>query len=117
MDTLQHKLFDGTRTPFMMSVGDTYTTNLDGSEVPEEDYGMIPYQLEFESQYQFPDIKTETPWHEQLTSITADDDQPLLEVYALTAPLQLGGERIKIGQIELLSEITTSVFGDERLYF
>ena len=48
----------------MMSVGDTYTTNLDGSDVPEEDYGMIPYQLEFESQYQFPDIKTETPWHE-----------------------------------------------------
>ena len=79
----------------MMSVSETYTTNNDGSDVPEDDYGMMPYQIEFESQYQFPDIKTETPWHEQLTSITADDDQALLDVYALTAPLQLGGERVR----------------------
>jgi len=60
---------------------------------------MIPYQLEFDSKYQFSDLKTETPWHEQLTSITDDCDKPLLEVYALTAPLQMGGERVKIGKI------------------
>ena len=117
IETLQRKLFNGAHKPFVMSVSQVYANNLDGTAVADEDIGMIPYQLEFESQYQFPDIKTETPWHEQLTSITDSSDKPLLDVYALTAPLQMGGERVKIGEIQLLSEITTSKFGDERLYF
>ena len=100
-----------------MGVSDLYTSNQDGSSVPESEIGTIPYQLEFESQYQFPDIQTDEPWYEQLMSITADPNQPLLEVYALTAPLQRGGERVKIGKIELQTYLTTSVFGDERLYF
>lgn len=29
----------------------------------------------------------------------------------------MGGQRIKIGHIELLTELTTSVFGDTRLFF
>ena len=55
-----------------MGVSDLYTSNQDGSSVPESEIGTIPYQLEFESQYQFPDIKTDEPWYEQLMSITAD---------------------------------------------
>ena len=100
-----------------MGVSDIYTMNSDGTNVDMTTVTSIPYQLEFESQYQFSDIKTDTPWYEQLMSITTDPEKPLLDVYALTAPYQKGGERIKIGHIELLSEITTSKFGDERLFF
>ena len=40
-------------------------------------------------------------------------------MWAVTAPLtdKFNGQTVKIGQIELISELTTSVFGDERLYF
>ena len=117
IETLQRKNFDGTTKPFFMGVSEVYANNLDGTAVADEEIGWIPYQLEFESQYQFPDFKTDTPWYEQLTSITDDSDTPLLEVYALTAPLQKLGERVKIGKIQLMSELTTSKFGDERLYF
>ena len=117
IDTLQQKLLDNSAKPFLMSFSETFTMNNDGTDVPFEDFGMIPYELQFESPYQFSDTKTDTPWHEQLTSITYDPEKPLLEVYALTAPYQRGGERVKIGHIELMSEITTSKFGDERLFF
>ena len=41
----------------------------------------------------------------------------MLDVYALTAPPTDGGQEIKIGEIWTDSEMTTSVFGDERLHF
>ena len=116
--TIEKKLLGGSNNPYLVAVRESFEYNQDGSEVPAEEIGWIPYQVEFESEhYQFSDTRTGTPWYEQLMSITADPERPLLTVYALTAPLQLNGERVKIGSIELDSQLTTSVFGDERLYF
>ena len=86
IETLQRKMFDASNKPFFMGVSDIYTMNSDGTNVDMTTVTSIPYQLEFESQYQFPDIKTDTPWYEQLMSITTDPEKPLLDVYALTAP-------------------------------
>ena len=41
----------------------------------------------------------------------------ILEVYALTVPLVLGGIHVKIADIKLKTSLVTSRFGDERLYF
>ena len=116
--TIERKLLGGANNPYSIAVRESFEYTQDGKRVPSEEIGWIPYQVEFESEYfQFDDEQTETPWYEQLMGIEMDEDRPLLIVYALNAPTQLGGERVKIGKIELQSKLTTSVFGDERLYF
>lgn len=40
-----------------------------------------------------------------------------MEVHALTAPEQYGGELVKIADIVLKTDLYTSVFGDENLFF
>lgn len=40
-----------------------------------------------------------------------------MEVHALTAPESLGGELVKIADLVLMSDLYTSVGGDERLLF
>ena len=116
-DTLQRKMFDGAGVPFVMGVGETYATNLDGTNVDYTTVENIPYMLEFTSQWTFPASRDpDQEWYEQLMSIT--NEKPLLDVYAWTDhPDEAESEKLHIGVIELLSDITTSVFGDERLFF
>ena len=71
--TIEKKLLGGSNNPYLVAVRESFEYNQDGSEVPAEEIGWIPYQVEFESEhYQFSDTRTGTPWYEQLMSITAD---------------------------------------------
>ena len=50
-------------------------------------------------------------------SIPQDPEKPLLDVYARMDRPENNGEKVLIGHVHLESELTTSVFGDERLFF
>jgi len=54
-------------------------------------------------------------FYDQLKTIPSGST--ILEVWALTAPYSLGGEWIQIAEINLLTPLGTSKFGDERLFF
>lgn len=41
----------------------------------------------------------------------------VLHAYALTAPIPLGGQKVKIADLRLLTPLVTSPFGDARLFF
>jgi len=70
-------------------------------------------------------IENDDPdWWQQLINISKSDDKrklPLLELYAYYDPADIDKPAMKekIGEFYLMdgTEITTSVFGDERLYF
>jgi hypothetical protein len=57
----------------------------------------------------------EKPYTEQLASIPAGTD--LFRLHAWTAPEELGGEEIYIGDLITESEMPTSNWGDNHLYF
>ena len=78
---------------------------------------VVPWELIFKSDIQYPDAKNEDDmWWQQLSRI--EKGTKVLDVYALTAPPgEEGSEERLIGHIYTDSEVTTSVFGDERLHF
>ena len=49
--------------------------------------------------------------------MTITQGSVLYKVYAMYQPEEMGGTEKLIGQIKLASELTTSSFGDEHLYF
>jgi len=54
-------------------------------------------------------------FYDQLTRIK--QGTKILEAWALTAPLSLGGQWIKMADINLKTDIYKSFFGDTRLHF
>jgi len=44
-------------------------------------------------------------------------NQVLYKVYALDKPLQLGGSEALIGEIQIDTQLVTSYWGDEHLFF
>ena len=77
---------------------------------------VFPYYLRFEptGAVEFPSTY-DKPYPEQLASIPAGTD--LFRIYAWTAPKELGGEEIYIGDLITESEMPTSNWGDNHLYF
>ena len=55
-------------------------------------------------------------WYDQLRDDLKEGDLVMI-VEGLTAPLSIGGTYEPIGKVTLLSDLYTSVFGDERFYF
>ena len=56
-------------------------------------------------------------WYDQLKDAHSVGDI-IYEVHALTAPTgELGGELVKIADIKLLTELHTSQWADQNLYF
>ena len=80
---------------------------------------VFPFSLRFKpgGAYSFPDSKDPNfnDFRDQLASIAPETI--LYEVYAMDKPTELGGTESKIAQIVTKSEMTTSNFGDEHLYF
>lgn len=58
----------------MMGFSHLYRSNNDGSDVLEADIEHIPYQLEFESTFQFPNERMQLEWWEQLRGILPHPD-------------------------------------------
>ena len=92
----------------------------------------MPYTLRFVSDYGFKSERslsadgTEENWYDQLKAAIKSGDtvfsvlvetKPLNENYVKQFPKEEPGEEIKIGEIRLSSDLFTSVFGDEKLYF
>ena len=55
-------------------------------------------------------------WYDQLRN-RYEAGMTVLEVWAWTAPESLGGDFIQIGDINLTSDLHTSVWGDNKLNF
>ena len=112
--TIRRRLANNTPRPYVGGVAPLAMELVNGG--PASGTLATPYELHFESPIQFPDARdTNNEWHQQLSSIPSGSH--VLDVYALTKPISFGGDRIKIGEIHTESELTTSVFGDERLFY
>jgi len=77
---------------------------------------IFPYRLSFRptGEFVFPDLYVH-PFTEDLTSIPSGST--LYEVWALDKPSQLGGVEKHIGDLVLVSNITTSLWGDTSMFF
>ena len=107
----------------------------DKFESRNRDVYQFPFQLEYEGVPYYNAANANLPWHESIRAHfnsqctdsqgTGDCDNKVkvMDVYAWTAPegeLDLNNqarERVKIGEIKLLSQLTSSKAGDERLFF
>ena len=80
---------------------------------------QFPWKLRFEptGEYNFPSTVAEgfTKFEDHLKTIKSGS--VLYKVFAMDAPEEMGGTEKWIGQIKLTSELTTSYWGDEHLYF
>ena len=116
--TIRKKLVEGSKWPFSCGIGHIGRHNADGSDT---DSVNIPYQLSFETAgnlaSKFSSEKGDEMWYDQLKS-EISTGTTLFNVNALTAPPGLSESRlVKIGTIELLTPLYTSVAGDNRLFF
>ena len=116
-DTIVTHFVATSTTPYATAVGhigDTYTNGT----APEIVY--IPWELSFKAPSaivgQIPDAKSETDnWYDQVKQV-AVLGETILEVWAKTDPYDTESW-VHIANIELLSDMVTSLFGDQRLYF
>ena len=84
-----------------------------------EDNIVFPFKLRFAPvpEFQFPATVADgyTNYLDDLASIPAGSK--VYDIYALDAPEELGGTETLIGAFMTASEITTSHWGDDHLYF
>ena len=80
---------------------------------------IFPWNLRFQpsGEVEFPSTVADgyTDYTEQLASIPLATN--LWDIYAMDKPVELGGTEMKIGQMILNSQLTTSNWGDEHMYF
>lgn len=87
----------------------------DGTEISQDD-AVSPYKLDFTSSIHFSDEKDESMmFYDQL--MTIEEGTIVLEAWAWDGPEDDGGVSSKIADIKLSSALTTSLFGDQRLFF
>jgi len=81
----------------------------------------IPFSLRFEPHDDvkslFPKTAPEDPMEyvKQLSSIPANST--LYNVYGMSDPKEIGGKELYIGTLKLDGQLTTSLWGDEKLFF
>jgi len=103
-------------TPFCASLGSsemaTYTQ--DGVKVANP---VFPYSLRYEpnAALSYDDEDYTMTVFEHLSGIA--EGTTLYKVYAKDAPTSLGGQELLIGEIVLRSELKTSKWGDEHMFF
>ena len=114
--------------PYLNAVGQVGKVKKNGTVLEGKDEISLPYELRFtfpgnDELYASWDTKEIDPvsgkqvmWYDQLRDALKGGDL-LMNVETLTAPLSLNGSWEKIGKIELISDLYTSDFGDNRLFF
>ena len=112
---------------------DTAKRDEDGKRIANKDI-RFPFYLRFvPNRDALPktELSTETPWFDQLTGSNIPVGTKMFDVYATWMPPCTGkgckadkdphsrplSEMTKIGEITSTSEFTTSLWGDERLFF
>ena len=120
VETFEKKLLEGSRCPYATAVGHIGDRGNDGVLLKPLKKPKIPYELQFESRFKDdlddPAI-ADLPWYRQLQA-AIPRNSTILDVYALTAPPDVQeSKRVKIAEVQTLTELYTSTWGDERLYF
>jgi len=109
--------------PFALRIGHVGEMYTDGTQINSSAV-KIPYEVrftskisnEFDSAKEFDSEGNQIMWYDQLKDAHELGDT-IYEVHALTAPEALGGELVKIADINLMTELHTSRWADENLYF
>lgn len=111
--TLVPKFANVSKRVFAVGNKEPIVQNVRGElvDVPEGVY--VPFKIEFSSSHSTSSRET---WVQDLMNIPVDSDTPLMEMWAVDDK-ENQTERRRIGHLELVTPLTTSVFGDERLYF
>jgi hypothetical protein len=119
IDTILKKLVEASEWPYVCAIGHVAEVYDDGTEATDAN---IPYEIKFTSSIHFDEEKEldettgeQVMYYDQLKRI--EQGSTILEAWGLTAPESLDGEWIKIADINLITPLYTSVFGDERLFF
>jgi len=106
-----------TATPNIQQVGlsDFSKYGEDGVTIPDFDINY-PYELIFKptGEITFPD-EYHGLFTDDLASIA--EGSVLWNVYAMNAPVELGGQQELIGNVVLTSPLVTSLWGDQHLFF
>ena len=124
--TIRKKLTEGQKWPFSCGISNIFKNNADGTALNDNALvEKIPYELAFEANRPFNtqfsegkeigDDGNQVSWYDQLKRIPSGSE--LFTVKALTAPEGIGGTWEPIATIKLSTELYTSQFGDERLFF
>ena len=124
--TKRKKNVDGNEHPFGSGVAGVARTNTNGDNLFANEV-VVPYELCFEapSEEIANMFSAEKPidldgnqinWYDQLRDNFFAGDI-IYKVTALNAPEALGGERIHVANIKLLTNLFTSIYGDELLFF
>jgi len=98
---------------FTVGISDFAMYTQDGKKVASP---VFPFELIFKPtsaiHIMFPDSYQGTYFTDQLASVPAD--AALYDVYALASP---NASQVKIGQLKLTTQMTTSYFGDRYMFF
>ena len=125
---MSKKILEASRRPFTLATSPIAKRTPSGTQVPEEDVS-VPYELIYTSKHHFSNNKefdedgNQVMWFDQLKRIKAGEI--IYEVHALTAPdtphpkfrTEYGGELVKIADIKLKTDMYTSEWGDNHLFF
>ena len=118
-DTIIKHFVASSTTPFATAVGHIGDLNTDGTPVTASEV-YIPWELAFEApdaiKSLIPDEKIDgVNWYDQVKEV-AESGETILNVWAKTNPLD-EDSWVHIANLDLLSDMVTSLFGDQRLYF
>ena len=118
-DTIITHFVATSTTPYATAVGHIAANNTDGSVVETADV-MLPWELSFRAPQviidKTPDVKSTTEnWYDQVKKV-ASNGETILNVWAKTDPEDDDSWK-HIANLDLASDLVTSLFGDQRLYF
>jgi len=112
---------EGSKCPYATATGGIARVNNQGVGLPKK-AASTPYELEFVSPFKDAlneeDVAGEV-WYKQLQK-KIPKGSTIFEVYARTAPRDCNKEEsrlVKIAEVNLLTDLYTSDFGDAGLYF
>ena len=119
--TVHKKMSEGSKCPYATATGGIARVNNQGVGLPKK-AASTPYELEFVSPFKDAlneeDVAGEV-WYKQLQK-KIPKGSTIFEVYARTAPRDCNKEEsrlVKIAEVNLLTDLYTSDFGDAGLYF
>ena len=119
MDTMFKKMVEASKNPFALSVSNIADKHNTGAQIPKNQT-KSPYELRFKSPLSdlFESSRSNNEqWYDEIKNKIVKNDN-LFEVYAYTTATDDGPEsEVKIADVRLLTELYTSRWADEHLYF
>ena len=119
-DTFFKKMIEGSGRPFGLGVALLAKKNNDGTVLGKKQTGA-PYELKYRApesiKSRFSNERSDGEWYDDIKD-RIDEGEVLFEVFAFRpATSQAAEEEIKIADVRLDSQLHTSKWGDENLYF